>query len=358
MKNQYKWIPVSALYMALAACGGGSDAPPATPLANIQGKVAYDAYASPAGMLCANSTMGPGLEETCEEPTSSSVQIAQLNAYLLNPEDGKFVHFTTTGFNLLRDKNGIYTYGGMLSRDVYVGRHRFMLESNTYGPEEATFGPIGPGMHYMLAGGDTSRQLIFETGYAADFSELRRQNLTPEWQPGFSVPLINWDNWTAKLGLRSDWLDAPDETLLTYTGAVNIQGDTGRAGVINPETGGTVASDSSVDCDIDAVLDLKLSQIRVQINSCTSAVVEMGTTAATFDTTEWHFDVRKSVVSKGMLPIQVKVSNPGLQLSVDQTIADITGGIYGSQARTIYIEGHGANSAIRLIAMRPELLAP
>ncbi|MDI1261206.1 hypothetical protein [Aquabacterium sp.] len=367
MKKPYEWISIASICVALAACGGGgdapADAPSVTPQSSPQGKVAYDAYASPSGTFCTQTDLDVKLGEYCVEPTSSNARLAELSTYLLNPVEGKLVHFQTIGFGLYIDKDGRKTYKGMESRDLYVGKHKFTLEGNTYGPEDADFsgaqlGGAERNMHDMVTGGDLSRQLIFQTGYAEDFADLRRQNLTFDPQHERPQPIPNFDFWSTKIGLRTDWLDAPDETMLTYKGSVNMQGDMGGASVIDPATGRTLIIDSSVNCDVVATLDVKRGKIMVEVSACTSADVQMGATTAGFATAEWHFDVRKSVVKKGAFPTQVQLSNLDMNLHVDQAIADVTGGIYGSQARTLYIEGHGPNSAIVIIAMRTDARVP
>lgn len=345
----YKIMLGAAMCASLAACGGGGESTSATPMATPNGKTQYAAYAAPAGALCAQVSNDFQLNEYCVEPTSSSATALVLQQYLLNPS-GRRVHFALPGFNITVDQTGRH-YLGMVTRDAYVGEGLIKLDSLTYGSQARTWS-LTPDLYALIADSTAHQLTIDSNDTAVDWIQINRTNISSTQDPNSAVTTLTWDTWNTVLGQLTDWTDAPDATTLTYAGSLSIDG--GPSGTIDLPDGSNKERWATGSCDVTVTFDVRLGVLRVVPSNCTGSAQDVGTTIVGTATTGGYleFSVRGSRISpRYTWPTQLSVSNSDLGVNVSgETVNDVTGGVFGSQAHSLYIEGHSSLVGFRLAA--------
>lgn len=347
----YKIMLGAVMCASLAACGGGGESTSATPMATPNGKTQYAAYAAPAGALCAQVSSDFQLNEYCVEPTSSTATPVVLQQYLLNPS-GKFVHFALPGFNITIDQTS-RRYLGMVTRDAYVGRGVIQLDGLTYGSQVRTWS-LTPDLYSLIADSANHQLTIDSNDTAVDWIQINRTNISSTSQPNNPAPALTWDSWSTVLGQLTDWTDAPDATTLTYTGSISIDG--GPSGSIDLPDGSNKERWATGSCDVTVTFDVRQGMLRVVPSQCSGSAADYGTTTVGSATNGGYleFSVRGSRVSPSYTwPTLLSVNNADLGVSVNaETIYDVAGGVFGSQAHSLYIEGHSTLAGFRLAATR------
>lgn len=343
----------------LSACGGGAnpganpDAPAQTTSTGIEGKTQYPAYANPSGPLCEKKLETIGREQYCIEPTSSSIGLLELKELLLAP-DGPLVHFSLKGLNLYYEAHrgnpdapsgttqwpDLPHFRGMSSKDVYVGQGTMRFEGwlvddfdNLYtNGHEAS--ELTPNVYSFEASPVKHATLNFNNAFGMVMLERLNSSGEPP-TPGDPTSGWNgWDNWNTSVGLLTDWSDAPEETTLYYEGFVTVTGWPGN--------------EAHAGCEVKVTVDIKGGSASATAVSCTE-----GSTSVVFGGS-LKFHVNKSLISglfDNSVSLSVMDTEQGVAV-VDETVTDIAGGIYGSQAASVFIQGASGTAGFLLYANR------
>ncbi|MBI5926286.1 MAG: hypothetical protein HY836_11875 [Aquabacterium sp.] len=334
------------LAVALVACGGGGSpdtqtqaAPRSTPV------TVYASLADPAGDLCAKrETSADFGVEYCIEPTSSSAGVDGLWAELQKPA-GNFIKLTITGMNVNQPPGGAGDqYQGLSSRTFYAGQGLIHQGGETY---HAVAMPVTPsGVGDLVYAGATQTMLKI-SGVNPGAQESVLQAYWTRTIGDISIPGgVELDTWASFFGIRTDWMDAPENPDLVFSGSIVV-----AAGDNTYQEDVKAQRFSTASCPITLQMNLVSGEIRTMqpVVECADA-----DTGAVFVA-----DINSAkLISKGA---RIQATKTGSVSYADsskgvvfegEALSQVSGGVYGHGAHDLVIHGVTSQGYILIQAIK------
>lgn len=332
---------LSIFLVMLSACGGGNKS---TSEDKAQNLFASAVFAEPSGPLCSVRKNDLILRlEYCPEPTASSASPRQLLQALNNPNH-PYIEFSTKGIRMTFRFNSIL-YEGMEQKHVMLNADRLHDGEKFYD----YYSPISDD-HTRAYSVSPAGTTILNRDSDPQIFQISQNTALTTPTPGVWFDQTAWSSY---LGMRTDWLTAPTERTVIFHGHAVVSAGDGHRLVASTPSGET-ASHTRGQCPIEMELDTKFGHLRLKNSPVTCTDAETGA-QMTLAISDLGLRSEASVVKIGVSDSAVVASLIALPEEVSllgESINDISGGIYGEQAKVVVVQGSSSNAHFLLVGRR------
>lgn len=332
-----RWLRFGLAQLVLAplvACGGGSpdNQTEATPQATRV--TAYDSLAEPAGDLCAKRETSTDFGVAyCVEPTSSSTTVAALWAELQKPA-GNFIKLSAAGVNVNQPPGAVgQQYLGLGSRTFFAGQGAIHQGGETY--NLVTSAP-SPSANDLIFAGSTQTMLKISGVDPAESGSVLEAYWTRIIGDVSAPGSTELDTWHSYFGLRADWVDAPVNPDVVFSGSMLVSvGDNAYQEDIRTQRS------SYARCPVTLLMNLVSGEIKSKqalvecVDSDTGAAYVVDINGAKLISKASRIQAGKSG------SMSYADSSKGIVFD-GEPLTQVTGGVYGRGVAELVI--HGVNS--------------